>query len=74
MAVRYAGDYLKREIPRYVPKQEGTSLLQDHDSLVTFSANDITVTFRKADATIARVQKGKEGVEVPLTDGLCRWV
>ena len=67
--VRYAGDYLKREIPRYVPKQEGTSLLQDHDSLVTLSANDITVTFRKADATIARVQKGKEGVEVPLTDG-----
>ena len=33
------------------------------------SANDITVAFRKADATIARVQKGKEGVEVPLTDG-----
>lgn len=44
-------------------------MLQDHDSLVTLSANDITVAFRKADATIARVQKGKEGVEVPLTDG-----
>ena len=67
--VRYAGDYLKREIPRYVPKQERASVLQDHDSLVTLSANDITVAFRKADATIARVQKGKEGVEVPLTDG-----
>ena len=67
--VRYAGDYLKREIPRSVPKQERASVLQDHDSLVTLSANDITVAFRKADATIARVQKGKEGVEVPLTDG-----
>lgn len=64
-----SGDYLKREIPRSVPKQERASVLQDHDSLVTLSANDITVAFRKADATIARVQKGKEGVEVPLTDG-----
>lgn len=91
--IRYADDYLKREIsladqpsnqsphqpsasssPRVsAQNSRPASISNDNDSLVTLSANGISVSFRKSDATIARIEKedgnGSERIAVPLTDG-----
>ena len=67
--VRYADEYLKREMSSFLTANKNMASLSQCDSLVTLSNNGIAVSFRKSNATIAKVVKEKTHIEVPLTNG-----
>lgn len=66
--IRYAADYLTQQL-LHQPVSSNQATIEQNDSLVTLCANDVSVSFRKSNATIARITKGKAKAEVPLTDG-----
>lgn len=66
--IRYADEYLKREAT-HLPTSENIASIQQSDSLVTLCAHGVAVSFRKSNATIARITKNEGLAEVPLTNG-----
>lgn len=80
--IQYAKGYLKREevlmaassasSSAAAPQSTASSAacrIQESDSLITLRSAAVTVSFRKADATISSVIRNADGEVIPLKDG-----